>query len=186
MQNCINIFRVIRIVIIFVSYFVLQLLAKSIDEDDKNRVKLLYTRAKVLLKDPEVDSLLAELEENEKTRTEAMILRALGLKNAGKFDEAMDVVGSALQTSEAWCILGEINWRMAEYGHSLMAFLKGVHADPNNWNCLLYLGHYYRERGNDLMKSRKCYQKALRINSNSDEAGVGLSTAFRLLKNTVL
>lgn len=148
-------------------------------------MKLLLARAYVLLEDSRAEDLLETLECDEETRIEATILRALALKNRKNYQEAADVLGSALETSEAWAMLGEINWLLAEYGHSLMAFLKGIHADPNNWHCLLYLGHYYRERGNDLEKSRKCYQKALRINPDSDEAGVGLSTAFRLLKNTV-
>lgn len=107
------------------------------------------------------------------------------LKNRGSYEEAIDVLGAVLDTSEAWQILGTIYWKMSNYSHSLMAFLKGIHADPNDWECLVYLGHYYREHGNDLEKSRKCYQKALRINPNSEEAGAGLSTAYRLLKNTV-
>ncbi|CAD6233381.1 GSCOCG00007165001-RA-CDS [Cotesia congregata] len=105
-------------------------------------------------------------------------------KTVKSFEEAIDVLGAILDTSEAWLILGTIYWKMSNYSHSLMAFLKGIHADPNDWECLVYLGHYYREHGNDLEKSRKCYQKALRINPNSEEAGSGLSTAYRLLKNT--
>ncbi|XP_043287531.1 tetratricopeptide repeat protein 37 [Venturia canescens] len=157
---------------------------KFLAKKETIRVKLLLARAYVLLDDSRMEPLLKELEMDEESQTETTVLRALGLMERGKYEEAIDVVGSALETSEAWMILGEINWLTDNYSHSVMAFLKGIQADPNNFRCFLYLGHYYRERGNDLEKSRKCYQKALRINPNSDEAGVGLSTAFRLMKNT--
>ncbi|CAG5092823.1 Similar to TTC37: Tetratricopeptide repeat protein 37 (Homo sapiens) [Cotesia congregata] len=148
------------------------------------KLKLLYARVQILQDIPEAFTLLKELENDPETHQEALVIRALYLKNRESFEEAIDVLGAILDTSEAWLILGTIYWKMSNYSHSLMAFLKGIHADPNDWECLVYLGHYYREHGNDLEKSRKCYQKALRINPNSEEAGSGLSTAYRLLKNT--
>ncbi|XP_015109958.1 tetratricopeptide repeat protein 37 isoform X2 [Diachasma alloeum] len=147
-------------------------------------VKPLVARAKALLGDPGVWSLLDELENDPETQAEGAMLRALVLKSEGRCEEAVDVLGGVLETAEAWFMFGEINWALSNFSHALMAFLKGVHADPNHWQCLMYLGHYYRERGGDLEKARKCYQKALRINPNSDEAGAGLSTAYRLLKNS--
>lgn len=149
------------------------------------KLKLLYARVQILQDIPEAFILLKELENDPETHQEALVIRALYLKNRESYEEAIDVLGAVLDTSEAWLILGTIYWKMSNYSHSLMAFLKGIHADPNDWECLVYLGHYYREHGNDLEKSRKCYQKALRINPNSEEAGSGLSTAYRLLKNTV-
>lgn len=138
------------------------------------------------MEDPEASAMVSELEMNPETQVEGALLRAQLLKNQKRYEEAIDVLGGVLETSAAWFMFGEINWLLSNYSHALMAFLKGVHANPNNWQCLLYLGHYYRERGNDLDKARKCYQKALRINSNSEEAGAGLSTAYRLLKNSVI
>lgn len=128
---------------------------------------------------------MKELDVEEATKVEATVLRAIHLKNQRKLDEALDVVGSALENSEAWLMLGKINWETGDYSHSLMAFLKGIHADPYNWECLVYLGQYYQRNVNDIERSRKCYQKALQINPNSEQAGIGLSTAYRLLKNGV-
>ncbi|XP_057320439.1 SKI3 subunit of superkiller complex protein [Microplitis mediator] len=157
---------------------------KLLENDSSKKLKLLLTRAQLLQEIPEALNLLEELENDPETHQEAAVVRGLYLKNRGSYEEAIDVLGAVLDTSEAWQILGTIYWKMSNYSHSLMAFLKGIHADPNDWECLVYLGHYYREHGNDLEKSRKCYQKALRINPNSEEAGAGLSTAYRLLKNT--
>ncbi|XP_034950354.1 tetratricopeptide repeat protein 37 [Chelonus insularis] len=161
-----------------------ELCYQLLENNASDQLKIFLARAQVLLNDNEVISLLEELEKNPKTRLEAVEIRALHLINNGSLEEAIDVLGTALQTSEAWKLLGKIYWSMNNYSHSLMAFLKAIHANAYNWECLVYLGHYYREHGNDLEKSRKCYQKALRINPDSEEAGAGLSTAYRLLKNT--
>lgn len=157
---------------------------KSLVEKSSEKLKLLLARAMVHLEDPTVDSLLIELENNLETKIKATVLRAKLLKSQGKLEESIDVLGGVLETTDAWLLFGEINWEMGDYNHSLIAFLKGIHADSNNWECLVYLGHYYREYGNDLDKSRKCYQTALRINPNSDKAGAGLSTVYRFLKNS--
>lgn len=74
---------------------------------------------------------------------------------------------------------------MAEYNYSLMAFLNGIKGDRYNWECLAYLGDYYRKYGNDMKRSRRCYQTALQINPNSEQAGIGLSTVYRHLKDQV-
>ncbi|XP_015592231.1 tetratricopeptide repeat protein 37 [Cephus cinctus] len=157
---------------------------KKISEAPSNKLLVLLARAYILLGDSRGLALLDHLESEPETKVEATILRAIHLKNCKNLEEAADVLGSVLETSEAWLMLGKIYWDMFNYRHSLMAFLKGIHADPYNWECLIYLGHYYREHGNDLERSRRCYQKALVINPSSEQAGIGLSTAYRLLKNT--
>lgn len=147
-------------------------------------MKLLLARALSRLKDPKANDSLEELEKIEEARVEATVIRATALFVDGKLEEAADLIGSALESSEAWFIFGRINWELSNMSHSLMAFLKGLHADSNNWNCLLYLGHYYLEHASDLDRAKKCYLKALQINPTSEKAGVGLSTTYRLLKNT--
>ncbi|XP_046597387.1 tetratricopeptide repeat protein 37 isoform X2 [Neodiprion lecontei] len=152
-------------------------------DSSSHKFKLILARVRVQLEDPKANDLLKELENYSETKVEATVLKAIALKNQKKLDEAADVLGSALENSEAWLVLGKIHWEMGDYNHSQMAFLKGIHADPYNWECLVYLGHYYQRYGKDLERCRKCYQKALQINPASEEAGIGLSTAFRLLKN---
>lgn len=153
--------------------------------ESSTKRQLIITRAYVNLGDPKAQEILDKLSNDPETKTEAAILKAINLKSEHNLEEAADVLGSALETPEAWLTLGKIHWAMSDFGHSLMAFLKGIHADPYNWECFVYLGHYYREHGNDVERARKCYQKALQINSNSEEAGIGLSTAYRLLKSSV-
>ncbi|XP_046485173.1 superkiller complex protein 3 isoform X3 [Neodiprion pinetum] len=153
-------------------------------DSSSHKFKLILARVRVQLEDPKANDLLKELENYSETKVEATVLKAIALKNQKKLDEAADVLGSALENSEAWLVLGKIHWEMGDYNHSQMAFLKGIHADPYNWECLVYLGHYYQRYGKDLERCRKCYQKALQINPASEEAGIGLSTAFRLLKNS--
>ena len=139
----------------------------------------------VLLRDSRAQELINNLKNDSKSRIQATILHSLHLLEERHLEEAADVLGSVLDTSDAWLLLGKIHWEMADYGHSLMAFLKGICADPYNWECLVYLGQYHQEYSKDYDRSRKCYQKALQINPNSDQAGIGLSLVHRLLKNTV-
>ncbi|XP_012257142.2 tetratricopeptide repeat protein 37 isoform X1 [Athalia rosae] len=153
-------------------------------EDSSTKIELLLARAYIYLQDPKAESLLDKLDSEPETKVEATVLRAIGLKNSQKLEEAADFLGSALESSEAWLILGKIHWEIRDYSHSLMAFLKSIHADRYNWECLVYLGHYYQRHGNDPEKSQRCYSKALQINPDSKEAGIGLSTAYRLLKNS--
>lgn len=155
------------------------------------RLDLIRARLSILLHQADVEILLNNLESKDGTRTHTSILRALYLKQNKQYDEAVNILDSAVrkpdlaQTSQAWELLGTIYWEMEEYNYSLMAFLNGIKADRFNWKCLVYLGQYYRDYGNDMERSRRCYQTALQINPNSEEAGIGLSTAYRLLKNQV-
>ncbi|XP_014213900.1 tetratricopeptide repeat protein 37-like [Copidosoma floridanum] len=138
----------------------------------------------VLLNDSCAINLIQNLKNNPGTKTEGTILHAIYLLQEKHLEEAADVLGSILESSEAWMILGKIHWEMSDYGHSLMAFLKAICADPNNWECLVYLGQYHQEQSKDYERSRKCYQKALQINPNSNQAGIGLSLVHKFLKNT--
>ncbi|XP_003703191.3 superkiller complex protein 3 [Megachile rotundata] len=147
------------------------------------KLDVVYARIAILMDDPDVHIKLNNLESKRETKIQANILQAFYLKRLKQYEEAVNSLDSALETSEAWLLLGMIYWEMAEYNYSLMAFLNGIKADRYNWECLVYLGHYYREHGNDIERSRRCYQTALQINPNSEEAGIGLSTAYRLLKN---
>lgn len=161
----------------------LQIYEQHLKTHTSMQLDLIHARLSILLNQPNAYILLNNLESKHETKSQANILRALYLKQNKQLDEAVNVLDSVLETSETWLLLGIIYWEMAEYNYSLMAFLNGIKADRYNWKCLVYLGHYYREYGNDMERSRKCYQSALQINPNSEEAGIGLSTAYRLLKN---
>jgi len=145
---------------------------------------LINVRTKILLDDSNSITALNIFESHDETKFQAFIFKAFYLMKRKQYEEAINVLELALENSEAWFLFGKIYWNMGNYNHSLMAFLNGVRADRNNWECLIYLGHYYREH-NDIERSRRCYYAALQINPNSEEAGIGLSTAYRLLKNTV-
>ena len=146
---------------------------------------MLIARAYMNLNDPRAQEALDELADYPELQTEAAIIKSIDLKNRHNLEEAADILGSILETAEAWLVLGKIHWEMSDFGHSVMAFLKGICSDSYNWECFMYLGHYYLEHGNDVERARKCYQKALTINSNSEEAGIGLSKVYGLLKNKV-
>ncbi|XP_070156887.1 superkiller complex protein 3 [Polyergus mexicanus] len=148
------------------------------------QLQLIYARTSVLLDKPDAIAVLSNLESQDEIKIQALILKALYLKKHKQYEEAINTLELTLNNSEAWLTFGKIYWDMGDYKHSLMAFLNGVQADRNNWECMIYLGHYYREHGNDIERSRRCYYTALQINPNSEEAGIGLSTAYRLLKNT--
>lgn len=130
--------------------------------------------------------MIAKLENYPEFKVELTILKGMQMYNQNCLEEAVDVLEGALNSSEAWVLMGEIYLKMGENSHSHMAFLKGVQADPNNWKCLVHLGHYYKNTTADnLQRSKKCYQKALQINPNSDEAGINLSIVYRMLKDEV-
>jgi tetratricopeptide (TPR) repeat protein len=139
----------------------------------------------VLLRDPRAKDLINELKNDPNTKTDAILLHAIDLLQERHLEEAADVLGCILETSEVWLTLGKIHWEMADYGHSLMAFLKGIRADNNNWECLVYLGWYHQRHTQDYERSQKCFRKALQINPNSEEAGIGLSSVHKLLRKTV-
>lgn len=153
--------------------------------DNSPKSEVLRAHLSVLIRDPQAKDLINNLKNNPDTQTQAIILYATDLLLEKHLEEAADVLGSVLESSEAWLTLGKIHWEMADYGHSLLAFMKGVSADENNWECLVYLGKYYQEQVQDYERSQKCYIKALQINPNSDQAGIGLSLGYRLTKNTV-
>lgn len=148
-------------------------------------MQLIHARASVSLDKPGAVAALNDLESREETRVQALVVRALHLRKCGRLEEAINVLELALENSEAWLLFGRLYWDKGDYNYSLIALLNGFQADRNNWECMVHLGHYYREHGNDVERSRRCYQAALQINPNSEEAGIGLSTAYRLLKNTV-
>ncbi|XP_011495670.1 PREDICTED: tetratricopeptide repeat protein 37 [Ceratosolen solmsi marchali] len=156
------------------------------DELSDGSVKSSILRAHlyVLLRDPRAKDLINKLKDNPDTKVEAILLHAIDLLQQRHLEEAADVLGSILETSEVWLTLGKIHWEMADYGHSLMAFLKGIRADSNNWECLVYLGQYHQKHTKDYERSRKCFQKALQINPNSEEVGIGLSLVHKLLGKT--
>ncbi|XP_043250095.1 tetratricopeptide repeat protein 37 [Colletes gigas] len=161
----------------------LQMCDDHLEKRRSKRLELIRARIRVLLDDPDVHVELNNLESLSETRVQATILKALHLKEHEQFEVAVNYLESALETSEAWLLSGIIYWKMGKYNSSQMALLSGIKADRYNWECLVYLGHYYREHGNDLERSRRCYQTALQINPSSEEAGTGLSTAYRLLKD---
>lgn len=146
---------------------------------------ILQAHLYVLLRDPRAKELINSLKNRPESSIKATVLHAMDLLQERHLEEAADVLGSILETSEAWLTLGKIHWEMADFGHSLMAFLKGIQADTNNWECFVYLGRYHQEITADYERARKCYQKALQINPNSEQAGIGLSLVHRILKNTV-
>lgn len=135
--------------------------------------------------EPNAFDALNDLESQDEIKIQVFIIKASYLRKRGHLEEAINILELALESSEAWLLFGQIYWDMSDYNHSLVAFLNGVKADRNNWECIIHLGRYYRECANDVKRSRRCYQTALQINPNSEEAGIGLSTAYRLLKNTV-
>ncbi|KZC12335.1 PREDICTED: tetratricopeptide repeat protein 37 [Dufourea novaeangliae] len=161
----------------------LQMCEKYLQKHSSKQVELICARVHVLLNHADVSITLNNLESQSEIKIQATILKALYLKQQKLLDQAVDILDSALEVSEAWFILGTIYWELEQYNDSLMAFLNGVTVDQYNWECLVYLGRYYHEYGNDLERSRRCYLTALQINPSSEQAGIGLSTVYRLLKN---
>ncbi|XP_043502031.1 tetratricopeptide repeat protein 37 [Polistes fuscatus] len=148
------------------------------------QVRLILARVNVLLNNDGILNELSDMESIPETRVEAGVLQALHYKIHNGLEQAVDVLGSSLATSESWSLLGEIYWEMTDYNHSQLAFLNSVQTDRYNWESFVYLGHYYLEHDKDIERSKKCYQAALQINPYSEKAGIGLSTTLRLLNDS--
>ncbi|XP_058800397.1 tetratricopeptide repeat protein 37 [Phymastichus coffea] len=152
--------------------------------DNSSKSAVLRAHLAVQLRDPQANHLINNLKNDSELEIQAIILHATDLLLNKHLEEAAYVVRpTSKHTSEAWLTLGKIHWEMADYGHSLLAFIRGLEADGNNWECLLYLGKYYQNQTQEYEKSKKSYLKALQINPNSDQAGIGLSLVYRLTKN---
>ncbi|XP_032686665.1 tetratricopeptide repeat protein 37 [Odontomachus brunneus] len=161
-----------------------ELCEELLKNDLSVQLQLIHARINISLDEPNAIDALGDLESQDEIKIQAFIIKASYLKKYGQLEEAINILELALESSEAWLLFGQIYWDMGDYNHSLVAFLNGVKADRNNWECMIHLGRYYRECVNDVKLSRRCYQTALQINPNSEEAGIGLSTAYRMLKNT--
>ncbi|EFN89108.1 Tetratricopeptide repeat protein 37 [Harpegnathos saltator] len=161
-----------------------QMCKKLLETKFSMQLQLIYARINASLDEPEAIAILNDLESQDEIKIQVFIIKASYLKRHKHLEEAINILELALESSEAWLLFGQIYWDMNDYNHSLVAFLNGIKVDRNNWECMIHLGRYYCECANDIERSRRCYQTALQINPNSEEAGIGLSTAYRLLKNT--
>ena len=62
--------------------------------------------------------------------------------------------------------------------------LKAVQLDQNYGPSYTALGHFYVQVDRDFVRGKKCYQKALTLVSNDDEAGVHLADIY-IMENNV-
>jgi hypothetical protein len=59
--------------------------------------------------------------------------------------------------------------------YALSQFLQSAKLDPMFPGNFTYLGHYYRFIESDLVKAKRCYQKALSLSDSLDsDAGIAL------------
>ncbi|CAH0550739.1 unnamed protein product [Brassicogethes aeneus] len=160
-------------------------LYEKIDNNEvKKKCKLLQIRAKINMgKYSEVQSDLQELKTNENL-LKYTLLYAYFLYKQSKYQECIEFLEQkTFEDSEYWLQLGQIHFENnSDKTASLMPFLKAAKCSPNNYLCFLHLGNYYQSI-KDFDKSRRCYEKAFKLNSKSSEAGIQLSKVYMELKN---
>ncbi|XP_015173707.1 PREDICTED: tetratricopeptide repeat protein 37 [Polistes dominula] len=164
-------------------------LAKKLCEEILERksslqVRLILARVNVLLNNDGILNELSNLESIPEAKVEAGVLQAMYYMIHNSLEQAVDILGSCIETSESWSLLGQIYWEMGDYNHSQLAFLNSVQTDRFNWESFIYLGQYYLEHDKDIERSKRSYQAALQINPYSEKAGIGLSTTLRLLNDS--
>lgn len=90
-----------------------------------------------------------------------------------KFSEALEVLDKKVFESDEYYIqLGLVYWEI-DYTKCLTPFIKAAKINPDSYLCYTLLGRYY-QRTKQLDKSRRCFEKAFKLNSKIKETAVEL------------
>lgn len=132
----------------------------------------------------EAERKLDELKATGKFEEESLIMYAKLLKKQGKLEEALRLLqdACACQSLEYFLMLGDLYWEQEMWEKSLIPYLKAAKVDPNYYLCFIRLGHYYQKTG-DLERSKRCYEKAFKLNSKNSQIVLDLSNIYRQQKN---
>ncbi|CAL1530763.1 unnamed protein product [Lymnaea stagnalis] len=77
--------------------------------------------------------------------------------------------------------LGQVFWALRESKEiaevqqkCFTTLLKAAKLDPNHFESFLYLGYFYKDIQQNLVKAKRCFQKAYDLNPGSDQSGCAL------------
>ncbi|XP_075166256.1 tetratricopeptide repeat protein 37 isoform X2 [Haematobia irritans] len=98
-------------------------------------------------------------------------------------DEAIQFLSSTwedLETFPALVIRGNYYYQLQDYSTALMCILKATRLRPYSSECFYHLGRIYLAT-NDLVRSRKCFEKCVTLNPLNEYAVENLSAIYQQL-----
>ncbi|XP_013109877.2 tetratricopeptide repeat protein 37 [Stomoxys calcitrans] len=96
-------------------------------------------------------------------------------------DEAIQFLGSTwedLETFPALVLRGNYYYQLQDYSSALMCVLKATRLRPYSSECFYHLGKIYFA-SNDLVRSRKCFEKCVTLNPLNEDAVESLSAIYQ-------
>ncbi|GFR81884.1 tetratricopeptide repeat protein 37, partial [Elysia marginata] len=118
-------------------------------------------------------------------RSEALpvqILRATILYKERAFSAALKILENVVEEdARATLLLGKVLWELRSSDNienvkqkCFTTLLKAAKLDPYNYEAFFFIGNFYRHIQQDLVKARRCFQKASDLQPESDECSAAL------------
>ncbi|XP_044225084.1 tetratricopeptide repeat protein 37 [Thunnus albacares] len=178
----------------------------QIPNADKDPV-LVALKGRAYLNKGQVDQALkvsSELLASNPNLAQGLALRGLTHLAEGQQQQAeqsfLKAAGQSSDCGEYYFLLGRLYWDMGEEtrkdrGKAHTHLLKAAKLDPHLGCVFRYLGHYYREVGNDHGRARGCYKKAFDLDNDDAESGAAsvdlsmahddMDTALAILQSVI-
>ena len=156
-------------------------IAEMLDEKSIEDQELKCIKIKALANLGQTDKYLEDQIIDQDTK---LIAQALVLNCETKAQKAIEVLNQvANQESFDFLLLkGQLEWCLKEHEKSQKTFLLAAKSNPKSWSPFYYLGLFYSLEGPkmDLERARKCLQKSIQLNPDSEACGSHLSDLLRL------
>ncbi|KNC22993.1 hypothetical protein FF38_07937 [Lucilia cuprina] len=98
--------------------------------------------------------------------------------------EAIEFIKSSITDLETYSVLflmGKCYYEVQNYNNALMSILKATRLKPYSSECFYYLGRIYLAT-NDIVRSRKCFEKNVTLNPLNEKAVENLSIIYQKLQ----
>ncbi|XP_067463493.1 superkiller complex protein 3 [Thunnus thynnus] len=178
----------------------------QIPNADKEPI-LVALKGRAYLNKGQVDQALkvsSDLLASNPNLAQGLALRGLTHLAEGQQQQAeqsfLKAAGQSSDCGEYYFLLGRLYWDMGEEtrkdrGKAHTHLLKAAKLDPHLGCVFRYLGHYYREVGNDHGRARGCYKKAFDLDNDDAESGAAsvdlsmahddMDTALAILQSVI-
>eukprot|EP00064_Thunnus_orientalis_P012482 superscaffoldBa00001920_g12517 len=189
-------------------------LTACVSGDTELRVRMLKLRLEALVRsggEKAADQALetftqvsSDLLASNPNLAQGLALRGLTHLAEGQQQQAeqsfLKAAGQSSDCGEYYFLLGRLYWDMGEEtrkdrGKAHTHLLKAAKLDPHLGCVFRYLGHYYREVGNDHGRARGCYKKAFDLDNDDAESGAAsvdlsmahddMDTALAILQSVI-
>lgn len=102
-------------------------------------------------------------------------------------EEAIQLIqstGNDLDTFPVLLLMGKLYFQLQNFDKALMSVLRATRLKPHSSECFYYLGKIYYA-SNDILRSRKCFEKCVTLNPLNEKAVENLSAIYQLLEEEV-